>query len=126
MPKEPIILLTGARITVELAIRTNGTSESKTYIEGLATSEKAKIISIIKRFADFGTIHNKKKFKKVEGKIFEFKDYQTRVLMFHCGKNHIALTHGFTKKKDKIPRKEIDKANQIMAEYIQIREGMTK
>jgi phage-related protein len=86
---------------------------------------KAKIISIIKRFSDSGKIFNQKQFRKVEGRLFEFKYYQTRVIMYHCARGCIALTNGFSKKTKKTQKEEIERANRIMAEYDEIRKGFS-
>ena len=123
--KKPIILYRGVKFTVECAIRKNGSSESKVFLDSLSKTDRAKIFRIIKRYADIGHIYNKQQFKKVEGKIWEFKHYQTRILMYNCGKQRIALTHGYQKKVKRIPRKEIERANQIMNEYEEIKKGET-
>ena len=91
------------------------------FIASLGDVDKAKIFKIIKRFANFGVIYNKEQFRKVEGHIWEFKNYQTRILMYHCDRHCIALTHGFIKKGNRISKREIDKANQIMGEYNSVR-----
>lgn len=124
MQKKPIIFYIGKIFTVECAIRSNDTSESKSFIDGLSIPEKAKIIKVIKRYADFGRIANQEQFKKVEGDIWEFKNYQTRILMYHCSKGHIALTQGFKKKVKRTPKNEIKKANEIIEEYNEIRKGL--
>jgi phage-related protein len=99
-------------------------SENKAFLDSLDTSQRAKIVKIIKRYADFGYIRNKEQFKKVEGCLWEFKEYQTRILMYHCStRGRIALTHGFVKKKDKVPRNQIDRATEIKNEYDSIRKG---
>ena len=121
--KKPIVLYKGHIFTVECAIKENGNSESEVFFESLDDSNKAKIVRIIKRFADIGKIFNNEQFRKVEGPIWEFKNYQTRVLMYHCPNHCIALTHGFIKKGPKIPKKEIDRANQIKREYDSTRKG---
>lgn len=125
MTKRPIILFSGKQFTVEYAVKKNGDSESKLFIESLDVGSKVKIISLIKRFANFGIIKNKEQFKKVEGKIFEFKQYQTRVMMYFCAKGCIALTHGFIKKSQKSPSNEIDRAKKIMQEYKEVRKGFS-
>lgn len=124
IPKKPILLYQGQRFTVEYAIRGNGISESRAFIEQLDNAQKAKILKIIKRFADKGIIRNKKQFKKVEGDIWEFKEFQIRVFMYHCAHGRIALTHGFFKKRNNIPRSQIERANQIKKEYEDVRRGM--
>jgi phage-related protein len=120
---EPIILLNGQYFVVECAIRENQKSESEAFIDSLDNLEKAKILRIVKRYADFGRIYNKQQFRKVEGPLFEFKNYQTRILMYHCAKGCIALTHGFFKKSPKIPKNEIEKGKKIKEEYDEIRRG---
>lgn len=125
MTDRPIIAYKGQSFIVEYAIQKNGNSDGKTFIESLDVKLKAKIFGVIKRFADVGTIHNNQLFKKVEGKLFEFKHYQTRVIMYHCAKGRIALTHGFLKKSKNTPRVEIDRANRILVEYDEIRKGFS-
>ncbi len=85
--------------------------------------EQTKILRIINRYADFGKISNKQLFHKVEGDIWEFKNFQVRILMYHSENRIIVLTHGFKKKKDKIPPKEIVRSNNIMEEYERVKGG---
>jgi len=121
---EPIIFFNGVRFRVECAIRKNDASESRDFIDALDIRKKAKITSLIKRFANAGRIRNKEQFKKVTGTDFwEFKSNQIRVLMYHCGKGKIALTHGFVKKDDKIRKEEIERAYSIKGEYEQRKGG---
>ena len=62
-------------------------------------------------------------FKKLRGsEIWEFRTkYSTmeyRVLAFWDKQEHLVIaTHGFVKKTQKTPQKEIDKAEKIMNEY---------
>jgi phage-related protein len=122
MPDRPIIHYNGDRFTVEGAISANGECASKVFLDSLGDGERAKIYKIIKRLADFGVIHNREQFKKVEGELWEFKEFQRRILMYYLPNRRIVLTHGFIKKGDRIPRAEIDRAQKIMHEYNQIRE----
>ena len=123
--KRPIILYEGQKFRVECAIRKNGTCESKEFLDSLDNSNRVKIIKIIKHFAQRGLISNREKFKKVEGTNFwEFKEFQLRILMYYCAtRSVVALTHGFRKKGDRIPKPMIERAEQIKAEYDEIREG---
>ena len=124
MPREPIVFYEGRYFVVECAIRSNSTSESKEFLDNLGTPLRAKLVKIIKRLADFGRINSREQFRKVEGKIWEFKEFQRRVLVYHCAPGCIALTHGFEKKSSgRTPRNQIDRANQIMLEYDEIRKG---
>ena len=124
MPDRPIIIFKGIQFVVEGAVSANGECESKNFLDALGETERAKIFKIIKRLANFGVIQNREQFKKVEGEIWEFKEFQRRILMYYLPNRRIVLTHGFIKKIDKIPRAEIVRANTIRHEYNQIRERM--
>lgn len=123
MHLEPIVFYEGQRFIVECAIRSNGISESRRFLDDLNKPLRAKIVKIIKRFADAGWIRNSEQFKKVEGAIWEFKEFQRRILMYYCAPGCTALTHGFKKKGNRIPKGQIDRAKQIMLEYDEIRKG---
>lgn len=64
-------------------------------------------------------------FKKLQGEIWEFRSKylgnQNRLLAFWDKTNNtetlVLATHGFVKKDQKIPQKEIDKAERIRQEY---------
>ena len=117
-------MLAGERVVVECVIRANGNSPSKDFLDSLNNKDRPKIMRIIKRYANFRVIFNKEQFKKVEGTdFFEFKSFQIRLLMYHCSLGRIALTHGFKKKGDRIPRSEIKRAYRIKEEYDLIRRG---
>jgi len=59
--------------------------------------------------------------KHLEDKIFELrgslKDTIARVLYFYIQDQKIIITHGFIKKSQKTPRKEIEKAKYLRDEY---------
>ena len=69
--------------------------------------------------------NDQKLFKKLKGEIWEFRSKylgnQNRLLAFwdKTEKTEILVfaTHGFVKKTQKIPQKEIDKAESIRQEY---------
>ena len=53
----------------------------------------------------------------IEDKIWQFRADDIRVLWFYDKGKMIICTHGFIKKTNKTPRKQIEKAKQKMAEY---------
>jgi hypothetical protein len=120
---ELTILYEGRLFTVEYAICKNGRSLSKEFIESLEIGEKTKIIGIIKRYADRGHIQSKEQFRKLVDHIWEFKRFNSRVLMYHCAPGYIALTNGFVKKQPRTPPQEIEKAIRIKEEYNLIRKN---
>lgn len=56
-------------------------------------------------------------FRRLKGKIFEIKSHKDRIGCFFVENNGLILTHGFKKQTQKTPRKEIKKAEQLMAQY---------
>ncbi|MDR2205339.1 MAG: type II toxin-antitoxin system RelE/ParE family toxin [Flavobacteriaceae bacterium] len=68
-----------------------------------------------------------KLFKKLQGEIWEFRSRymgnQNRLLAFwdktESTEILVLATHGFVKKTDKIPQKEINKAEQIRKKYFE-------
>lgn len=70
-----------------------------------------------------------KLFKKLKGEIWEFRSQymgnQNRLLAFwdktEKTETLVLATHGFVKKNQKVPQKEIDKAERIREEYFKIK-----
>ena len=122
--KSKKILYQGAKFTVEYAIQNNGSYEAEEFIDSLSIPDRTKIIRIIKYFAETARIFNDEKFKKIEGDIWEFKNYQTRVFMYHCATGCIALTNGVIKKSKKTPETDKERAIRIKEEYTIIRKGL--
>ncbi|MCO5287638.1 MAG: type II toxin-antitoxin system RelE/ParE family toxin [Chitinophagaceae bacterium] len=69
--------------------------------------------------------HDPKLFKKLQGEIWEFRSKylgnQNRLLAFwdktEKTETIVLATHGFVKKDQKVPQKEIDKAERIRQQY---------
>ena len=59
--------------------------------------------------------------KKLDSEIYEIRSKISsniqRALYFHIRNNQYIITHGFTKKTQKTPTKEIIKAKQIKSEF---------
>ena len=117
MPDDNLVLLRQWG-SIRYAVRRNGKMPAKEFIESLDSQARIKLEVLFERMAEYGQIRSKQKFRHLDGKIWEFKSDQNRVLCFRHGNSWI-LTHGFTKKQDKTPRKEIDRANDIMDEHLE-------
>jgi phage-related protein len=71
-----------------------------------------------------------KLFKKLQGEIWEFRSRymgnQNRLLAFWDNTDRaetlVLATHGFVKKDEKVPQKEIDKAERIRQQYFKNKE----
>ena len=63
--------------------------------------------------------------KQLDSNLYEIRsrvsNNQQRGLYFHVEENHYVITHGFTKKTQKTPQREINHAKQLRAEYLENR-----
>ena len=112
------IVARGALRTIEYAVCLNGSVPARDFIEELPQAELSRLAALFQRLADTGKIADPRKFKKLEGKLYEFKRYQVRTGCFRI-ENRWILTHGFIKQKDKWPRRELERAERIMREHLQ-------
>jgi len=115
-------LIKGPCAIVAYARRVNGKRLAMEYIEGLGSSEWAKLAKSFMKIAHVGKIHNKERFRKLRGKIYEFKVYpRVRVLCFQLSKTWL-LTHGYDKQTGDTPPRQIKRAEEIMKEHISLLE----
>jgi len=113
-------ILKGPCAIVAYARRENGKRLAKDFIENISREEQAKLSKSFRTITKVGNIYNKERFRKVRGKIFEFKIHpKVRVLCFQRGKTWL-LTHGFNKETNKTPEREIKRAEDIMKEHISL------
>lgn len=91
------------------------------FLSSLSEKPRSKILYNITQVAN-GRI-DKELFKKLDDVIWEFRTFYGgiwyRILAFWDTETDalIVTTHGFCKKSDKTPKKEIDRANAVRAEY---------
>ena len=94
--------------------------EAKEFLQSLSRGEKEEILADIKSATQ--TI-NSTLFKKLSNEIWEFRSKyggrQFRMLAFWDKKQKamVIATHGFIKKTQKVPQREIERAEQIMRKY---------
>jgi len=81
MPKGKVFY-GGSVYSIELALTEDGECPAQTFLDSLTIEQRAKIVRIIKRLADFGRINNREQFKKIEDDFFEFKYFQIRMPCF--------------------------------------------
>lgn len=103
---------------VYAARRLNGSEPAMEFLESLDEQrDRPRVLRVLGKLAR-GQRLSREDFLKLDGDIFELKDYQNRILCFstHRGWH---LTHGFTKKtKARTPSREIQKANEIRREAL--------
>lgn len=115
----------GKLLTFDRITKPDGTSEFDAFLDSLPVKDRNKLLAVMTRTEEYGLLiaEQQKWVKKLRDGIFELRSKQgsdiQRALYFHkVGTNYI-ITHGFTKKTDKTPEREIDKAKRIMLEYQQ-------
>lgn len=104
---------------VVFATQENGTHLAAEFFDGLSAADQVKVSALFKRFADFGEIQNREKFKKIADDLFEFKSGQVRMFCF-IERGMVVVTHGCIKKRDNINKAEIKRAERIRAEHKRI------
>lgn len=98
--------------------------EAKEFIGEQDKKTRAKIFQGIEKAQ---TLNDKKFFKKLQGEIWEFRtaynSKQFRLLAFwdkRDKKNTLVIaTHGFVKKQDAVPKREIEKAEALRTQYFE-------
>jgi hypothetical protein len=108
----------GPCAVVAYARRRNGSRPAKEYIENLGRVDQAKLAKSFITMAQTGRIFNLERFRKLRGRIYEFKVHpKVRILCFQQGKTWF-LTHGYDKETGNTPPREIERAEDIMQEHL--------
>jgi Phage derived protein Gp49-like (DUF891) len=115
------LLLSGRTLSIFGLVDESGVCASKDYIDDLQTSQISdhkRLIGLLERTVEAGLPKNRERFRLLEGKIFEFKSYQDRLLCFQDGSSWI-ITHGCKKKKDKMDPNEIRRAEHLRVRFLE-------
>lgn len=99
----------------------SGQEPATRFIEGLDRQPRAKVLALLGIYADLRDMRNPQKFKKVEGTegIFEFKDFQVRLLCFTAPGGRLLLVDGEIKQTQKLSPQLIRRAVQARREYLE-------
>jgi len=101
-----------------------GNEPVKEFLDSLSLSAKTKMMRLIEFLTEKGILLKEPYTKQIKGKIRELrvKDKQgaVRILYFTYTGRRFILLHGFIKKTDKTPEREIKIAEKRMIDYINI------
>jgi len=109
---------------IEYYETTEKKSPAKEFIDSLSPESKAKYIFIADLLEEYGIVVKEPYVKPIAGrrKLFEIriKDKANihRILYFAFTGKKFVLLHGFTKKTEKTPAREIEIAARRMEEYL--------
>ena len=101
----------------------NGRELAAEHFETLAAQDYRKVAAFLGRVAAIGPLHyGQEKNRQLGDQIFELKPTsEVRLPYFFDGARTIVITHAFTKKQPKAPRREIERAQTLRAEYLEER-----
>jgi len=113
---EAVILHRGSKFTL-LALRKLGAELSyvEEYLDGLNERQRKKLVRAIVRLGDHGPHPSPQKHKPLgDWQLCELKSKPDRVVWFygrtHEGRATVVLASAFTKRSNKTPRNELDRA----------------
>ena len=105
----------------------NGDCPTKDYLDSLDKKMRAKILWTIGLLETNGNTLGMPYSEHLDDGIFELRAKQgsdiSRVLYFFCIGKNIILTHGFTKKTNKVPAREIETAKKYRDIYLSRQKG---
>lgn len=108
-------------LSVDFYHKSNGECPVQEYLDSLSLKLRTKTLRSIMLLEEFGTDLRMPYSAPIGDGIFELRSVVgndiTRVLYFFIEGNTAILTHGFTKKTQKTPVREIEKANLYRADY---------
>ncbi|HRX16029.1 MAG TPA: type II toxin-antitoxin system RelE/ParE family toxin [Spirochaetota bacterium] len=96
----------GESFTIEWYYDEKGFSQAFDYYSTLSDLQKRKVLLLFKRIGDYGKINDITKFRYEGDQIFAFKPKPNRFLSFFVKDKKIIITNAFTKKTNKLPKKE--------------------
>ena len=117
------IIYSGDKFTIEWYYDKTGKSVSYDYFLGSTKEQRRKFLTLVKRMGDFGKIFDETKFNYEGDGIYAFKPQPDRYLSFFTDGQKIIVTNGFTKKTDKLPKKEKDLAIKYRQDYLERKTG---
>ena len=105
----------------------NGECPIKDYLNSIDKKLRAKILWTIGLLETNGNMLGMPYSEHLDDGIFELRTKQgsdiSRVLYFFCIVKNIILTHGFTKKTNKVPKREIETAKRYRDIYLNRQKG---
>lgn len=109
----------GSVFRIEFYLAMNGVAPAEEWLEQLPLVSQQKFASLFARMGDTGKIWNERKFKHLAetDQIFEFKVEADRILCFFFVGRRLILTHGFRKRGDKTPKREIERAESYRQDF---------
>lgn len=114
---EPVkIHLSGDHRTIAWYEDEGGVAHGQRYYDSLDAGTRAKFAAPMSYVANQPFYRNDTKFRSEGQDIWAFKVFKHRLMAFWVGR-FLVITHGFTKKSDRVPPGELDRAVRLRDEY---------
>lgn len=110
-------------IEFDILRREDGSSEFEEFLNSLPDKDAVKLVAVIHKTEQYGmaVAMRQQWVKRLRNGICELRSRQggniQRALYFHERGDRYIITHGFTKKTNKTPPSEIEKAERLMRNY---------
>ncbi len=118
MDKQDCVVYVGQFYTIEWYFDCTGYSKAYEYFLNTSDSQKRKFFVLIKKMSEFGKISDITKFRNEDDGIYAFKPKPDRYLSFFIKGKKIIITNGFTKRVQKLPKNEKEKAMKYRSDYL--------
>lgn len=106
---------------VDYYTNARGECPAREFIDGLSPKMKAKVFSRIELLEEYGPMLGMPFSRHLRDGIYELRTVQggdiNRILYFFVVGKRVILTHGFTKKTQKTPAREISKAERARVDW---------
>ncbi|MCI1552986.1 MAG: type II toxin-antitoxin system RelE/ParE family toxin [Levilactobacillus sp.] len=97
--------------------------EFQSFLSSLPKKDAAQLAETLSKIQKFGMLNSRKQkwVRELEHNLFEIRSRQAnniqRVIYFHFENDHYVITHGFTKKTQKTPQREIQRGRHRRTLY---------
>ena len=116
---ESFLVYKGEYYSIYFHAERKSSSAVHEYFERCDDATQASLLFLAKTIADIGRIYNETKFciEDKQNKIYCFKPRQERFFCFFFVGKRIIITSAYTKKKQKLDKRELNKAIEIRKQY---------
>jgi phage-related protein len=111
------------KIEFQTYMRPNGHDEFVEWVKSLPVKDRAKLLQTLSKIEGNGLLvaQRLKWVKKIDVNLYEVRSKVgsniQRALYFHIVRGEYLITHGFTKKTQKTPIREIEHAKELRKEW---------
>jgi phage-related protein len=92
------------------------------FINGLPKGEQGKLFRALTLLQEFGPLLSMPHARPIEGKLWELRGGAGRIFYFAYTGRRFILLHGYLKRTQEAPKREIETARRRMADFVE-REG---